>query len=85
MLKKKNNIFYGSVIKKKMEKSATVVIKKKIKHLLYGKFITRIIKIHIHDENNKCKVGDWVKIKLCKPISKTKSWNLIKILNKNKN
>lgn len=80
MIKKKNNIFYGTVIKKKMKKTATVIIKRIVKHLIYGKFIKKITKVHVHDENDKCKVGDLVLIKSCKPISKIKNWNLIKIL-----
>lgn len=72
----------GSVISDKMNKSATVLIERKVKHPIYGKFVTKSTKLHIHDENNECTVGDTVQISECRPMSKTKSWMLIKVVEK---
>lgn len=56
----------------KMEKSFVVAIERKVKHPLYGKFIRRTTKLHVHDENNEAKLGDVVEIRECRPLSKTK-------------
>ena len=72
----------GTVTSDKMEKSATIVIDRLVKHPLYGKFIRRSTKLHIHDENNECGMGDTVLIEQCAPISKTKSWRLVKVVEK---
>jgi len=72
----------GSVISDKMDKSATVLIERKVKHPLYGKFVRKSTKLHIHDENNECSMGDTVQITECRPISKTKSWTLVKVVGK---
>jgi len=72
----------GTVTSDKMEKSATVVIDRRVKHPLYGKFIKRSTKLHIHDENNECGMGDTVVIEQCRPVSKTKSWRLVKVVEK---
>jgi small subunit ribosomal protein S17 len=68
------------VVSNKMEKSATVMIERLVKHPLYGKYIRRSTKLHIHDAENACGIGDKVMIEECRPISKTKSWRLVKIL-----
>jgi small subunit ribosomal protein S17 len=68
------------VISNKMEKSATVMIERLVKHPLYGKYIRRSTKLHIHDAENACGIGDKVMIEECRPISKTKSWRLVKVL-----
>lgn len=73
-------IFNGRVVSDKMDKSITVLIERKVKHPKYGKYIKRSTKLHAHDEHNECKVGDWVMIEECRPLSKTKSWRLIKVL-----
>jgi small subunit ribosomal protein S17 len=65
-----------------MNKSATVLIERKVKHPIYGKFMRKSTKFHIHDENNDCGIGDTVQISECRPISKTKSWTLVKVVNK---
>jgi small subunit ribosomal protein S17 len=70
----------GRVISDKMDKSITVLVERRVKHPLYGKFITRSTKLHVHDEENACREGDTVQITECRPISKTKSWRLYKIL-----
>ncbi len=72
----------GSVISDKMDKTATVLIERKVKHPLYGKFVKKSTKIHVHDENNECGMGDTVQITECRPLSKTKSWTLVKVLEK---
>lgn len=72
----------GRVISDKMDKSITVTIERKVKHPLYGKFIKRTTKLHVHDENNECGIGDTVEIKECRPLSKTKSWTLVRVIEK---
>jgi len=70
----------GRVLSNKMDKSITVMIERKIKHPLYGKFIRRSTKLHAHDEENVCNEGDIVVIEQCRPISKTKAWTLVKVV-----
>lgn len=83
-MKKKNPlILKGQVIKNKMQKSIVVSVKKLIRHPIYGKFIRKTTKFHVHDELNASNIGDTVEIQSCRPISKTKSWKLIKINKKN--
>ncbi len=72
----------GSVVSDKMDKSAVVLIERKVKHPIYGKFVKKSTKLHIHDENNECGVGDTVQITECRPVSKTKSWKLVKVVEK---
>ena len=72
----------GSVVSDKMDKSAVVLIERKVKHPIYGKFVKKSTKLHVHDENNECGVGDTVQITECRPISKTKSWKLVKVVEK---
>ncbi len=72
----------GSVVSDKMDKSATVLIERKVKHPIYGKFVKKSTKLHIHDENNECGIGDTVQITECRPMSKTKSWALVKVVEK---
>ncbi len=66
----------GTVVGDKMQKSITVLIERRVQHPVYGKIIRRSTKLHAHDENNACHVGDAVTIEECRPISKTKSWKL---------
>ncbi|MBZ2279049.1 30S ribosomal protein S17 [Buchnera aphidicola] len=73
----------GRVKSNRMNKSAVVVIQRFVKHNIYGKFIKRTTKLHIHDENNECSIGDLIEIRECRPISKTKSWILVRIIEKN--
>ena len=70
----------GKVVSDKMEKSIVVVIDRQVQHPLYGKSIRRSTKLHAHDENNTAKVGDIVTIKECRPISKTKAWALVEVV-----
>ncbi|MBT4159795.1 MAG: 30S ribosomal protein S17 [Gammaproteobacteria bacterium] len=69
----------GTVVSDKMDKSITVLVERRIKHPLYGKYIKRSKKIHAHDEENQCQEGDLVTIEETRPISKTKSWKLSSI------
>ena len=70
----------GRVVSDKMDKSAVVAVERKVRHPLYGKYIRRSTKMHIHDKNNECKQGDTVTIRQCRPISKTKSWQLLEVV-----
>lgn len=70
------------VVSDKMEKSIVVAIERKVKHPIYGKFMKRTTKLHVHDENNTAAVGDLVSIVECRPLSKTKSWNLVDVIEK---
>jgi small subunit ribosomal protein S17 len=72
----------GSVTSNAMDKSITVMIERRIKHPVYGKYINRTTKLHVHDENNICNKGDVVVIEQCRPMSKTKSWKLVEIIEK---
>jgi small subunit ribosomal protein S17 len=72
----------GSVVSNRMDKTITVLIERKVKHPLYGKFVKKSTKLHVHDENNECSMGDTVQITECRPLSKTKSWTLEKVLEK---
>jgi len=74
----------GRVVSDKMDKSIVVAIERVVKHPIYGKFIKRTTKVHAHDETNECGFGDTVEIKECRPLSKTKSWTLVKIVEKAK-
>ena len=70
----------GMVVSNKMNKTVTVLLERQVKHPLYKKFIKRSTKLHVHDENNECSIGDKVSIRECRPISKTKSWQLVEVV-----
>ena len=70
----------GRVVSDKMDKSIVVLLERQVKHPMYGKFIKRSKKYHVHDENNECREGDVVMFKECRPLSKTKHWTLIKVV-----
>ena len=70
----------GVVLSDKMDKTIVVKSERKVRHPLYGKYIRRSTKYHVHDENNECKIGDTVTIKECRPMSKTKSWVLVQVV-----
>ena len=70
----------GRVVSNKMDKSVTVLIERQIKHALYGRYIKRSTKVFAHDEENSCGEGDKVMIAECRPLSKSKSWRVIEIL-----
>ena len=70
----------GRVVSDKMDKSIVVLLERQVKHPMYGKFVKRSKKYHVHDENNECREGDVVMFKECRPLSKTKHWTLIKVV-----
>ena len=70
----------GRVVSNKMDKSITVLVERRVKHPLYGKYIRRSTKLHAHDENNECSIGDTVSISECRPLSKTKTWQLVSVI-----
>lgn len=74
----------GKVVSNKMEKSITVAIQRKIKHPIYGKFIGKTTKLTAHDDKNECGIGDTVKIMETRPLSKSKRWRLIEIIERAK-
>ncbi|MDE1313112.1 30S ribosomal protein S17 [Vibrio aestuarianus] len=74
----------GRVVSDKMDKSIVVAIERMVRHPIYGKFVKRTTKVHAHDENNECGLGDTVEIRECRPLSKTKSWILVKVVEKAK-
>lgn len=69
----------GRVVSDKMNKTVTVLIERSVRHPMYGKYLVKSSKIKAHDENNECKIGDMVTIQETRPLSKTKSWKLVKI------
>ena len=75
-----NRTLVGQVVSNSMDKSITVVAERKVKHPVYGKFMRKTTKVHAHDEANECNEGDTVIIEQCRPLSKTKTWRLVKIL-----
>lgn len=72
----------GVVSSNKMDKTITVTVERKIKHPLYGKFLKKTTKFHAHDEKNECSIGDTVKIMESRPLSKTKRWRLVEVVEK---
>ncbi|MGD9786657.1 MAG: 30S ribosomal protein S17 [Sulfuricellaceae bacterium] len=74
----------GRVVSDKMNKTVTVLVERKVKHPLYGKIIRLSKKYHAHDENNEFQVGDVVEIQESRPLSKTKSWNVSRLVEKNR-
>jgi small subunit ribosomal protein S17 len=74
----------GRVVSDKMQKTVTVLVERRVKHPLYGKFMTRSSQFHAHDEARECKEGDLVLIEECRPIAKTKTWRVIQLVEKAK-
>jgi small subunit ribosomal protein S17 len=69
----------GKVVSNKMDKSITVLVERRVKHPVYGKYVTKSSKLHAHDEANECMPGDSVTIKEVRPISKSKTWSLVSV------
>lgn len=69
----------GRVVSNKMDKTITVLIERRVKHELYGKYLVKSSKLKAHDENNECAIGDIVTVKEVRPLSKFKTWALVKI------
>ncbi len=74
----------GRVVSDKMDKTVVVAIEDNVVHPVYGKIIKRTTKIHVHDENNSCGIGDKVSVMETRPLSKTKRWRLVEIIEKAK-
>lgn len=72
----------GRVVSNKMDKSITVLVERRVKHPLYGKYVRKSTKLHAHDEQNECSTGDVVLIEEHRPISKTKTWKLVSVVEK---
>ena len=72
------------VTSNKMTKSITVAVERKVKHPIYGKFVKKTTKFHAHDEKNECTIGDTVKIMETRPLSKSKRWRLVEVVEKAK-
>jgi small subunit ribosomal protein S17 len=77
-----NSRLTGRVVSDAMDKTITVLVERRVKHPLYGKFIRRSSKIHAHDEENTCSQGDLVTVEQCRPLSKTKAWRLLEVVEK---
>jgi len=82
MTDKKVRTVTGTVFSKSGSKSIKVVIDYKVKHPKYGKYVKRSTKLGVHDEHDQARVGDLVEIAECRPYSKTKSWRLVRVLEK---
>ena len=72
----------GVVSSNKMDKTVTVAVERKVKHPIYGKFVKKTTRFHAHDEKNECSIGDVVKIMGTRPLSKTKRWRLVEVVEK---
>ncbi len=70
----------GRVVSDKMDKTVTVLLERQVKHPIYGKYIKRSSKVHAHDADNECRAGDTVLITECRPLSKSKSWRVVEIV-----
>jgi small subunit ribosomal protein S17 len=70
----------GKVVSNKADKSITVLVERRVKHPVYGKFLRRSTKLMAHDENNQCREGDIVTIEECRPLSKRKAWTLVSVV-----
>jgi small subunit ribosomal protein S17 len=80
-VEKRTRVVTGTVVSNKMDKTITVLLERRVKHPVYGKYITRSSKIHAHDENNQCNIGDTVTVTETRPISRTKTWRLLEVVN----
>ena len=74
----------GMVVSDKMDKTVVIAIEDNVKHPVYGKIIKRTLKVHAHDEENQCGIGDKVRIMETRPLSKTKRWRVVEIIEKAK-
>ena len=72
----------GRVVSDRMAKSVTVLAERRVRHPVYGKYIRRSSRLHVHDERNECRIGDVVRIRECRRLSKTKTWTLVEIVEK---
>jgi small subunit ribosomal protein S17 len=74
----------GLVTSNRMDKTITVAVERKVKHPIYGKFVKKTTRFHAHDEKNECTIGDTVRIMETRPLSKTKRWRLVEVVEKAK-
>ncbi|EMR12542.1 30S ribosomal protein S17 [Methylophaga lonarensis MPL] len=74
----------GRVVSDKMDKTVTVLVERKVAHPIYKKYVKRSTKLHVHDENNECHIGDVVSVAASRPLSKTKCWKLVEIVERAK-
>ena len=79
-----NKTLTGRVVSARMDKTITVKVERRVRHPVYGKILTRSTKLHAHDENNDCGEGDLVVVEQSRPLSKTKTWRLVEILERAK-
>jgi small subunit ribosomal protein S17 len=77
---KKLRTVEGRVVSNKMDKTVTVLVERQVQHALYGKYIRRSTKLHAHDADNACRMGDMVRVAECAPLSKTKNWRVVEIV-----
>lgn len=77
---KRQRTVTGRVISNKMDKTITVLVERRVKHPVYGKYLTRSSKVHAHDAQNECGIGDKVTLAETRPISKQKSWKLLEVV-----
>ncbi len=78
-IEKRSRTITGKVVSNKMDKSITVLVERRVKHPVYGKYVSKSSKVHAHDAQNECSIGDVVTVKEVRPISKTKTWSLVSI------
>jgi small subunit ribosomal protein S17 len=83
-IRSKRKTRVGEVISDKMDKTITVAVKRRVKHKVYGKYISRTTKLTAHDEQNQCHEGDTVKVMETRPLSRNKRWRLVEIVEKRK-
>ena len=77
---KRTRTVTGRVVSNKMDKTITVLIERRVRHPVYGKYMTRSSKVHAHDAENQCGIGDLVTVAETRPISKSKTWNLVEVV-----
>lgn len=77
---KRTRTAMGKVVSSKMDKTITVLVERRVKHPVYGKYITRSSKVHAHDEDNQCRIGDLVTVAESRPLSRTKTWKLVEVV-----
>ena len=80
----KRKIRVGEVVSDKMDKTITVAVKRRVKHQVYGKYISRTTKLMVHDDKNECQEGDTVKVMETRPMSRNKRWRLVEVVEKRK-
>ncbi|KGE02935.1 30S ribosomal protein S17 [Pseudohaliea rubra] len=79
-VEKRTRTATGKVVSNKMDKTVTVLIERRVKHPVYGKYMTRSSKVHAHDEDNQCRIGDLVTVAESRPLSRTKTWKLVEVV-----